>query len=535
MQNSVCDRFWSVESHDNDNESCTTGTHPWHTPRTYHFSKKFSFALFCQFEHSSLFKKLKFRRRKSAIFHISFLGPCKNVSVCVDSKNFSRRSNMATSTAGASRFQVPTTQRSAWNWKSFQVIGDERSFLQRMISNDENAIPDVDNEFTCLAFNQDGTQFAAGTRGGCVSVLKWKDEVGKYLEHVPTWQAHEHEYNYADSIEFKKKVTALQFLARTTPFSQLLLSASQKAVRLWKVKEVRTLRQSSDPSSVKCSMQREWKHMHDHHIHTVSEKNDQQLFLCADPMCINVMHLEHDENAQTVVEVSNPKTPGAPGTITCAVWSPAESHDLAYSTSRGAIHLCDYRMGSRCDQHPKVLQPVPEVSTFYGEFTRAISSIKFSKDGNLVLGRDFNNVKIWDVRSEGEPVYCAPVHNWLDAGQNFLFDMDCLYDQFDVDWSDDGRMIVTGTYNRMFRAIDPVSGESSLCEASTDEDTRRTLIPIDGTGGSCVDDDEGKTIDSREINLQEQALRAKVHPVSKIVAIASCDSLFFMRQQSAHQ
>jgi hypothetical protein len=152
--------------------------------------------------------------------------------------------------------------------------------------------------------------------------------------------------------------------------------------------------------------------------------------------------------------------------ITAARFHPTSCNIFAYSTSKGAIKICDMRAAALCDRHAKSFEepldpssrypPPPHTHTpththtlllriavfctspasthsqhsqairtrslthrSYSHFSRALttlyrsffseiiastSDIEFSHGGNYFLSRDYLSIKIWDARKEGPPV-----------------------------------------------------------------------------------------------------------------------------------
>lgn len=79
--------------------------------------------------------------------------------------------------------------------------------------------------------------------------------------------------------------------------------------------------------------------------------------------------------------------------------------------------------------------------SFFSEIISSISDAKFTPDGNYMIARDFLTVKLWDVRSEKEPVSITPIHNFLNDKLCDLYENDCIFDKFECDSSLDGSCV----------------------------------------------------------------------------------------------
>ncbi|KAJ7958341.1 Serine/threonine-protein phosphatase 2A 55 kDa regulatory subunit B [Quillaja saponaria] len=77
--------------------------------------------------------------------------------------------------------------------------------------------------------------------------------------------------------------------------------------------------------------------------------------------------------------------------ITSAEFHPTHCNMLAYSSSKGSIHLIDMRQFEE--------QEAPGSRSFFTEMIASISDIKFAKDGRHILGRDYMTLKLEMVRA----------------------------------------------------------------------------------------------------------------------------------------
>ena len=61
------------------------------------------------------------------------------------------------------------------------------------------------------------------------------------------------------------------------------------------------------------------------------------------------------------------------------------------------------------------MQPEPSAAnrSFFTELLASMSDLKFSRDGNCMLARDFMGLKLWDIRYESGPLATYPIHEHL--------------------------------------------------------------------------------------------------------------------------
>ena len=53
--------------------------------------------------------------------------------------------------------------------------------------------------------------------------------------------------------------------------------------------------------------------------------------------------------------------------------------------------------------------------TFFSEIISSISDLRWTRDGRLLLSRDYMTLKLWDVRMDSGPLSAHPVHENLRA------------------------------------------------------------------------------------------------------------------------
>lgn len=142
---------------------------------------------------------------------------------------------------------------------------------------------------------------------------------GEYSVYT-TFQSHEPEFDYLKSLEIEEKINKIRWLKRKNP-AQFLLSTNDKTIKLWKVSERDkkidgfNLRGEpdaaginyKDPNSitslrvpivrpmdcvVEASPRKIYANAHTYHVNSISVNSDQETFLSADDLRINMWHLD---------------------------------------------------------------------------------------------------------------------------------------------------------------------------------------------------------------------------------------------------
>lgn len=196
-----------------------------------------------------------------------------------------------------------------------------------------------------MEFSQDGNLLATGDKGGRVVIFQRDESVSREEEaggsgltnwpnlfastqarkSVPkrsdysvytTFQSHEPEFDYLKSLEIEEKINKIRWLKRKNA-AQFLLSTNDKTIKLWKVSErdkqlddCSNLMDSCDsarfairstsclrvpqvkPSDlvIEASPRRVYANAHTYHVNSISVNSDQETFLSADDLRINVWH-----------------------------------------------------------------------------------------------------------------------------------------------------------------------------------------------------------------------------------------------------
>lgn len=216
-----------------------------------------------------------------------------------------------------------------------------------------------------------------------------------------------------------------------------MLSTNDKTIKLWKVSErdkkvegYNTKEDSGhirDPTSVtslrvpsikptdlmvEASPRRIFANAHTYHINSISVNSDQETYLSADDLRINLWNLEITDQSFNIVDIKPANMEELTEVITAAEFHPTECNLFVYSSSKGTIRLCDMRASALCDRHSKQFEEPedPTNRSFFSEIISSISDVKLSNSGRFMISRDYLSIKVWDLLMERKPIETYPVN-----------------------------------------------------------------------------------------------------------------------------
>lgn len=191
-----------------------------------------------------------------------------------------------------------------------------------------------------------------------------------------TFQSHEAEFDYLKSLEIEEKINKIRWLKRRNQ-AHFLLTTNDKTIKLWKVSErdkringfnlkddfgqhiKSPLTELRVPTivptelTVEASPRRIFANAHTYHINSISINSDQETYLSADDLRINLWHQEVTDESFNIVDIKPVNMEELVEVITAAEFHPSHCNVFVYSSSRGIIRLCDMRAAALCDQHAK--------------------------------------------------------------------------------------------------------------------------------------------------------------------------------------
>lgn len=181
---------------------------------------------------------------------------------------------------------------------------------------------------------------------------------------------------------------------------------------------------------VEASPRRIFANAHTYHINSISVNSDQETYLSADDLRINLWHLEITDQSFNIVDIKPTNMEELTEVITAAEFHPIECNLFVYSSSKGTIRLCDMRAAALCDRHAKLFEEPedPTNRSFFSEIISSISDVKLSNSGRYMISRDYLSVKVWDLHMETKPIETYPVSSGFFSLplSNFVLILACV-------------------------------------------------------------------------------------------------------------
>ena len=94
----------------------------------------------------------------------------------------------------------------------------------------------------------------------------------------------------------------------------------------------------------------QFKNCHDYNINTLSVSPDGENFISSDDLTINLWNLENRTVAYKIVDLKPNTIEQLSEVITHIEYHPKRSDIFLFSSSRGYISLCDFRISSQFDK-----------------------------------------------------------------------------------------------------------------------------------------------------------------------------------------
>ncbi|KAH7731978.1 WD40 repeat [Aphelenchoides avenae] len=434
-------------------------------------------------------------------------------------------------------------------WRFSQIKGNIET---------EDAPTDADI-ISCVEFSHDGELLATGDKGGRVVIFQ-RDQSGKYVNGIrtseynvySTFQSHEPEFDYLKSLEIEEKINQIKWLKKKNA-ANFIISTNDKTVKLWKISErERKMAEGNfnlrgDDGSMKplggglilpklvpmeliveASPRRVYANAHTYHINSISVNSDQETFISADDLRINLWHLEITKESYNIVDIKPANMEELTEVITAAEFHPLSCNYFAYSSSKGIIRLCDMRDSALCDGSAKTFEEKedPAARSFFSEIISSVSDVKFSHSGRYLLTRDYLTVNVWDLNMESKPVETYHVHDYLRSKLCALYENDSIFDKFECCWSGDDKHIITGSYNNFFRTFKRNTSVESTYEASVDSCKPRSILRSKKVSSGKKRKDE---ISPDNLDFNKKILHCTWHPNCNIIALAATNNLYIFQ------
>ncbi|KAA8499141.1 Serine/threonine protein phosphatase 2A 55 kDa regulatory subunit B beta isoform [Porphyridium purpureum] len=368
------------------------------------------------------------------------------------------------------------------------------------------------------------------------------------------FQSHEPEFDYLKSMEIEEKINQIRWV-RQVNGAYRLVSSNDKTIKLWRISErdqknvtsfsVDSIadRGSRNTKSVAglhlpalasagpvvtATPRRTFSGAHTYHINSISMNSDDETFLSADDLRVNLWNLNAGGVGFNILDIKPDNMEDLTEVITAAEFHPHHCNLFMHSSSRGLVKLVDLRAGALCEGWVREFEEPEDPGanqSFFSEIIASISDIKFSPDGRYILTRDYMTLRLWDVNMERQPVLVIPVHEHLRARLSDLYENDCIFDKFQSDFSHDGGSIITGSYNALIQTYSTQTGAGTALEASVDY--------VSGTSGRKNLSAEALTANliagasaSELVDPTRRVMQVHTSPKSHIAAVATGPALY---------
>jgi len=429
---------------------------------------------------------------------------------------------------------------SSGGWRFAQCFGDK---------GEVEDITEADIIST-VEFDSTGNYLATGDKGGRV-VLFERNESKKGCEYkfYTEFQSHEPEFDYLKSLEIEEKINKIKWCKRQNA-AHFLLSTNDKTIKLWKVfeKQIRVVSETNMPSPPSASHLRlprmthqdniiaaiprkVYSNAHAYHIHSISVNSDQETYISADDLRVNLWNLGISNQSFNIVDIKPVNMEELTEVITSAEFHPQQCNVFMYSSSKSNIKLADMRDSALCDRHAKCFEEEedPTNRSFFSEIISSISDVKFSRDGRYILARDYLSLKIWDVNMESRPVKTIPIHDHLRGKLCDLYENDCIFDKFECFWGGDDRHVLTGSYHNYFRIYDTDTLSDVVLQADKSAfRVKKAGGPLQGNkaAGKNAQRPLREAMVTDTLDFNKKILHASWHPRENTIAIAATNNLF---------
>ncbi|KAH9913930.1 protein phosphatase 2A regulatory subunit PR55 [Fomitopsis serialis] len=434
-------------------------------------------------------------------------------------------------------------------WRFAQCFGDK---------GDVEDITEADI-ISAVEFDSTGNYLATGDKGGRV-VLFQRNESKKGCEYkfYTEFQSHEPEFDYLKSLEIEEKINKIKWCKRQNA-AHFLLSTNDKTIKLWKVfeKSLRVVSESNmhdgqqtvapplaaqglklprmtPQDQITAAVPRKvYSNAHAYHIHSISVNSDQETYISADDLRVNLWNLEVSDRSFNIVDIKPANMEELTEVITAAEFHPNHCNLFMYSSSKSNMKLADMRESALCDRHAKLFEEEEDPSnrSFFSEIISSISDVKFSHDGRYILSRDYLSLKIWDVNMESKPVKTISIHDHLRGKLCDLYENDCIFDKFECTWGGDDKHVLTGSYHNYFRIFDvDDSGDVVLQADKSAFKAKKMGGPLPGNKTPAKNGvrpgglRENMAMDTLDFN--KKILHSSWHPREDTIAIAATNNLF---------
>jgi len=449
---------------------------------------------------------------------------------------------------------------------------------------------------TAASFSEDGSYIAIGDKGGRIWVystqegkarckprshenpnreqehkneLKAQPEAYRDYDFYGQFQSHETEFDYLKSLEIEERINVIQWCPLGSN-ALTLLAANDRCIKLWKIFEKPVLEPTvsmyghdrapaENIESVKIPRlntreiltaaipRRTYTFAHTYSINSLTLSSDKEHFVSADDLRINLWNIETSSHTFCIADLKPENMEDLSCVIKHVEFHPVHCNIFSYGTSRGELLLADLRASSTVKKPSKMFHFACKRRDFFSDLTEQVLHSSFSKaDINKVVVRDFKTVKVWDLRSEKEPLRTVPLPGFTNKNMEYLYQNEGIFDKFQVSTSANSSSFVTGAYNGEFVIADWETGDQHSYRVSSNrlpQDLLTSDTPL--VGGGFPPKLESMETDSSYVKVSNPAVApwlksgvyfTNFHPKteSQVMVASTCDVILFGTESKAN-
>ena len=447
-----------------------------------------------------------------------------------------------------------TSKNGSTNLQFLQRFGERRPY-----SNEDDDI------ITSLSFDRSGSHLAVGDRAGRVVVFRYSsksDELNEDLtndkfssfytpncasancttcekkfsrsfeynlditdefefEYIHEFQSHEKDVDFLKNHEISPQINNIKWL---TPngLDMGLITSNSKSIKLWKIKES-TKKDSLNFGSVPCftsKVRQNFYKLHDYVINSLSIARNDEIFLTADDLKINLWDLNEPNTPYNLIDMTPIDLDDLSEVITSCNFHPFHDHLFTFSSSEGNIRIGDLRKNGVCDRSCLTLRThhndLYKDCEQFSALIRSVSNCQFLKQDYKVIARDYLNIFVWDIRNDKAPEQIIPIHEPLKGKLNQLFKNEQIFDQFSLAVHEGEKKVLTGNYDDSFHLIDLENQKNMKYKITEGEED----VKCEGFNDeSC-----------KNWNFDNKILKSEFHPHNNCLALACQNCLYLFKK-----
>ena len=288
----------------------------------------------------------------------------------------------------------------------------------------------------------------------------------------------------------------------------------------------------AEERSVTTRTMRVFAKAHQYNINSLALTADNQNFLVADDLRINLCNLHCTNVIYSLIDLGLKNVDDLTSTIssTCAHY--ANPNLFIYSSTNGVIYLYDLRISSQCDPNALVFsyqQNIPSGKrNFFTDILNSVSYAKFSPDSNSIISREYTGVKIWDLRNNSGPFHSVKICGYLENKLCQLYETENVFDRFPVESSGDFCTLVTGSYAGHFHIWEREAQTISTARVSLKNKKGRK---IEMNSHSQTSKKNGMFTQDFPFDLNMRVQYVAYHPFLDVFALSKNNCLFLYEGQ----